>query len=818
MRTAVIVSVAVEQTAFNYDKPFDYLLPYDMQQAGKPGCRVMVPFGRSNKKRQGMILSVGETSDYDKLKPVAGVLDSEPVLSAEMLALVGWIREHTFCTYYDAVKLMLPAGINMRIIASYRASERATAEQLPDDLSDEEKRTLDFLISSRATVERSRLLDALSLGADSKVPDALVNRGLLERTDDAVRRMGDATVRMVRLAEDADIGRLTPKQKAVVDLVSEVGAATVKEVCYFAGVTQAVITALAKKGVLDCYDSVVYRTGGATRPADDTKIVLADEQQQAFDGLKQLYESGEGAAALLYGVTGSGKTQVFLKLVDEAVASGRGAIVMVPEISLTPQTLDVFDRRYGGRVAVFHSAMSMGQRLDEWKRVKNGDADVAVGTRSAVFAPFENLGLIIMDEEQEHTYKSESTPRFNARDAARFRAAYGKGLLLLASATPSVETFAAAKSGRYKLFRLTKRYGNAHLPTVHTVDMRKELSDGNSSPFSRFLKLRLGEALEAGHQSILLLNRRGHNTVVTCSSCGHVMTCPNCSISLTYHSANRRLMCHYCGYSEEFTSKCPECGNEHIRYSGVGTQRAEQELGELFPSAKVLRMDADSTLARNSYEDKLSAFARGEYDIMLGTQMVAKGLNFPNVTLVGVLNADSSLYSEDYRSCERTFSLLTQVVGRSGRGDEKGIAVVQTVTPENEIITLAAEQDYDKFYEQEIMTRRVMIYPPYCSLCLVGFIADTSEQAREGSVRFLDMLKKASEPADGRDEVRMIVLGPSPAVVPRVSGKYRYRVMIKVKNNRPFREMLMRVLKAFMSDKANKNITAFADMNPETTF
>ena len=816
MKKAVIVRVAVDQTTFHYDKPFDYLLPVEWEEQGQPGCRVTVPFGRGNRKRQGVILDRDVTSDFGSLKPISALLDAEPVLSPEMLKLVDWIREHTFCTYYEAVKLLLPTGIHMRLVASFRAADGVDADALPDGLTPEETTLLSYLVRSRSTVERERLLELAELSPDSRLPEELTARGLLIRVDDAVRRVGDATVRMVRLGEGFDPeAKQTPKQKAVTDLLAEVGGASVKEVCYFTGVTQAVIAALEKKGAVEYYENEVYRTGGEEAAPDPTPIHLTEEQRAAFDGLLACYRQGKGQTALLYGVTGSGKTQVFLRLVDEVVAEGRGVIVMVPEIALTPQTLSLFRRRYGRQVAVFHSAMSLGQRLDEWKRVRDGDALVAIGTRSAVFAPFADLGLILMDEEQEHTYKSESSPRFHARDVARFRCAYHKSLLVLASATPSVETYSAAKSGRYALFTLHNRYGSATLPTVHTVDMRQEVREGNVSPFSRFLTMRLGETLEAGKQSIVLLNRRGHHTVVTCGSCGHVMTCPNCSLSLTYHSANNRLMCHTCGYSAPFVRQCPVCGAEQIKYAGVGTQRAEQELQEQFPEARILRMDADSTMARHSYEEKLSAFAKGEYDIMLGTQMVAKGLDFPGVTLVGVLGADGSLFSEDYRSYERTFSLLTQVVGRSGRGDSEGIAVVQTISPENEILELAARQDYDAFYEQEILTRKVMIYPPYCSICRIGFLGDSAETTRKGALRFLDSLAKENE---AYPEVRMIVLGPSPGLVAKAAGRYRYRLLIKVRNSHGFRDMMAKVLREFSRDPQNKTITAFADMNPETTF
>ena len=816
MRSAMVARVAVDRTAYHFDKPYDYLLPFDMADAAKPGCRVMVPFGKGNRKRQGIILTVCETSEIDKLKPIVSVLDKQPVLSAEMLELAAWIREHTFCTWYEAVHLMLPAGINMRIVESYSVTKGVSADTIPDNLGETEKQMVTYLCNSKAVVEKDRLLKVMGLSADSDIPDKLVKSGLLIRTDDAVRCVGDATIRMIRLKDDFDRSvKLTEKQKAVVSLLNDVGAASIKEVCYFTGVTQAVINGLLAKDYITQFENVVYRTNYESATVDKSPVKLSEEQQNAYDKLVGMLRSGNGGASLLYGVTGSGKTQVFLKLVDAACELGKGVIVMVPEISLTPQTISLFHSRYGGNVAVFHSAMSLGQRLDEWKRVKNGDATVAIGTRSAVFAPLDNLGLIIIDEEQEHTYKSEQTPRFHARDVARFRCGYSKALLVLASATPSIESYSAAQSGRYVMCKLSQRYGNAHLPNVETVDMRKEMSDGNLSPISRPLQMKLTETIENNHQAILLLNRRGHNTIVTCTGCGHVITCPNCSISLTYHSANHRMMCHYCGYSEPFTEKCPECGNDRIRYSGVGTQRVEEELNELLPDAKVLRMDADSTMTRNSYEEKLTAFANKEYDIMLGTQMVAKGLNFPDVTLVGVLNADSTLFSEDFRSYERTFSLLTQVVGRSGRGDESGTAIVQTVSPDNEIISLAAEQNYDKFFEQEIEVRKALIYPPYCSICLVGFVGEDSNSVKEGAKSFLEMLRRANQ---DQPDVKMIVLGPSPAAIPKVSRKYRYRLIIKTKNNHAFRMMMSHLLKAFMKNPNNKDVTVFADINSESTF
>ena len=539
------------------------------------------------------------------------------------------------------------------------------------------------------------------------------------------------------------------------------------------------------------------------------EINLTEEQQKAFEGLKNLYESPDPKTALLYGVTGSGKTKVFLKLVDCAVAENKGVIVMVPEISLTPQLLSVFSSRYGDKIALFHSSLSLGQRMDEWKRIKEGKALIALGTRSAVFAPMENLGLVIMDEEQEHTYKSEQSPRFHARDVSAFRVKQSGGLLVLASATPAVETFTKAKSGKISMFTLKNRYGNAVLPEVQTVDMTKEIKDGNKSIVSRELYNAVCETLDNGNQAILLLNRRGHNTYISCPSCGNVATCPNCSISLTYHSANNRMMCHYCGYSEPVSEKCPECGGEHIKFSGVGTQRAEEELETLFPNARILRLDADSTMAKDSYANYLKDFGEGKYDILLGTQMVAKGLDFPNVTLVGVLGADNAMFSEDFRSFERTFSLLTQVVGRAGRGETAGKAIIQTADPNSDLIAKAQNQDYDSFYEDEILSRKLRIFPPYCDICVVSVRSVSRENAEKSINLIFEEFKKELTKNDG---VKVIILGPGPANIPRVNNRYRYRMIIKCKNNKEFRKILQNAVAVKLLGDSGVSI----DFNPES--
>ena len=799
--------IALDGATFAFDRLYTYIIPPELHERAAPGMRVTVPFGKGNIKKQGMIFSL-ETAELKGLKPILSLTDKSPVLSSEMLALCEYMRENCFCTYYEAVHAALPTGLSFKLISFYSANEEFS---LLSSLNSTEKEILDYL---KIKGEK----DSGSLKRKFGVTDdfllSMSERQVLVLSREPKRRINDANEKWVRLAvpfDELESLKLTKRQREIAELVSGTDGISVKEIKYFTGVSQPVIDGLINRYVLISYEKRVFRTVGENKGvADSTEIALTDEQQAAFDGLVSKYNEQNGNISLLYGITGSGKTKVFLKLVDEVSAKGRGVIVMVPEIALTPQMLRIFTERYGDKVAVFHSAMSQGARLDEWERVRSGKALIALGTRSAVFAPFSNLGLIIIDEEQEHTYKSEQPPRFHARELAAFRTKYNKGLLCLASATPSVESFTAAIKGKYSLFKLTKRYGGAVLPKVETVDMKKEILSGNSSPVSRRLYEAVNETLDNKKQVILLLNRRGHNTYISCPDCGYVMTCPNCSISLTYHSANHRLMCHYCGYSASADTKCPECGNEHMKFLGAGTQRLEEEIKKLFPKAKVLRVDADSTLARESYSEYLNAFAAGEYDILLGTQMVAKGLDFPNVTLVGVLGADSAAFSEDFRSFERTFSLLTQVVGRAGRGESKGLAIVQSINPDSELIELAAKQDYEGFYESEIMTRKLMIYPPYCDICVV--LARSGE--RKNAERAINgIFGKIKEMLNGEyADVKLIILGPSPASVPVVNGKYRYRMIIKCKNSKRFREML----RCSLNIKHPIDTTVIADMNPDS--
>ena len=802
-----VAGVVVEKSAYSFDRVFDYTIPDNMQDSIQIGCRVLVPFGRASKQRQGVVVTLHNNKN-SKLKEINKLLDTTPVVTQEMLDTAKFMKEHYFCTYYDAVKAMLPAGINYKITTLYSAVK--TEETAP--LNIYEQQIYDYLLKAKEPVKEDKILADLGF-ADKSYIDSLLLKGLLRKSEEAFRKTGDAMLKMVAIMEDVDVNSvtLTRKQQSVFEVLETAGAVSVKEICYYTGVTQSVIDSIVKKGLAYYYEDKIFRTPKANVTETVEPLVLTDEQNNAYKEIYSKIKEDKPSVSLLYGITGSGKTSVFLKLIEKVLQDDLGIIVMVPEISLTPQFMNIFSSRFGKQVAVFHSGLSFGERLDEYKRVKNGDAKIAIGTRSAVFAPFEKIGLIIMDEEQESTYKSESTPRYHAREVAKFRIAKHNAVLLLSSATPSIESYFYAKQGRYNLSTLTNRYGGAVLPEVVIADMNVEAQEGNFSNFSSVLLENLHYNLDHNKQSILLLNRRGHNVYVSCTHCQEPVTCPNCSITMTYHSANKRIMCHYCGYSLPFTNECPTCNGKGLRLSGAGTQMAEEELEKIFPQARILRLDTDATMKKFSHERKLTAFANGDYDILIGTQMVAKGLNFPNVTLVGVLNADQMLYADDYRSYERTFSLLTQVVGRSGRGKDKGMAVIQTFTPENNIISMSAQQDYEKFYNGEIAIRKAMLYPPYADICMIGFVSENQMKAVKASNDFLNMF--INNARENYPDLPLRILGPSPASVLKVSNKYRYKLIIKCRNNSDFRKLLGDLLCDFDKISEFKDVTVYADMN-----
>lgn len=809
-----VALVAVENVAYHFDIFYSYTIPEEIKDKLQIGMRILVPFGRSKTaRRQGVVFDFDEKKDNIRYKDIIGVLDDEPFFTKENLEIAEFLKDRTFCTYFEGIKVQFPAGYAFKTDVKYFA----VATNEPISLSDSEKQVYEYMLTLENFAEKTQIYNALGLNKDCGIIEKLVGKKLVIKSYSAEKTMDDASVKTafaLLSREDAENVRLTPKQESVMELLWNMGQLSIKEICYFTGVTSAVINTLHKKNFLDITDVSVYRTP-ETMLVDNKakeKISLTCNQKKAYDNLLEKYRSG-GGVSLLYGITGSGKTSVFLSLIDEVIKDDKQVIVMVPEISLTPQMMAIFKGRYGSEIAIFHSALSQGERRDEYKRVKDGKVKIVVGTRSAVFAPFKNIGLIVIDEEQEHTYKSEASPRYRTVDVARYRANTHKALLLLSSATPSLESYAAAKRGKYDLQILPERYGEAVLPDVNVIDMKSERQAGNKYNLSSELLERLENNLKDKKQSILLINRRGYNTFVACDSCGSVVTCPSCSISLTYHSANNRLMCHYCGHSVPFTKVCPECGKEDVRYAGYGTQRIEKELEELLPEARILRMDTDSTSSRYSFEKNIVEFGEGKYDIMLGTQMVAKGLNFENVTLVGVINADQQLNNDDFKSQERTFDLLTQVVGRSGRGKNKGTAVIQTLTPENHIIKLAQRQDYEGFFENEIIIRKAMVYPPYCDMCSVCFVSENEVKALNASRYFLQELKNSA--SEEYKDVKIIVLGPMPPRLSKINNKFRYRLIIKCKNNKNFRNMLSGLLISFGKNKDYSDVSVVADINPE---
>lgn len=808
----LLAQVAVENTVYHFDKLFSYEIPCPLANLITPGIRVLVPFGSGNRERVGMVFSLGEGAPPG-IKQIREALDKEPVLSQEMLELALWMKERYYCTLYEAVKLMIPVGSHLHLKDSYL---------LNSDFKDFDRegyspvawQVILLLRKEGKAVSLEKLAEKLGITPDCPALQELLDKGIVCKVNMAASKIKDAVSKMVRPVPGYS-GKLTPRQKDVYQTLLDAGEASEKELCYFTGASSSVIRALADKGAAEIFEYEVYRRPEFPAAADgeEQDLILSPQQQAVLEQLINEYDQTDGKrCSLLYGVTGSGKTSVFLKLIQYVREKGKDVIVMVPEISLTAQTISRFQKIFGDSVAVFHSGLSLGERMDEWKRVRRGEAGIVVGTRSAVFAPVNDLGLIVIDEEQEHTYKSESSPRYDAREAARYRCMQKNAFCLLSSATPSVESCWMAQRKQYGFHKLDTRFGAAILPEVQLVDMNGEAFPGDDSVIGPTLSQQLLENFERGKQSIILLNRRGYHTFVSCRTCGEVISCPNCSISLTYHSANQRLMCHYCGYSTPVTGKCPSCGSESLVFRGVGTQRAEEQLNRLMPDARVLRLDADSVAARYSLEKKLNEFSKGEYDVMIGTQMVAKGLNFENVTLVGVLSADQSLYSDDFRSNERTFDLLTQVVGRAGRGKYPGKAVIQTFAPENRVLYLAARQDYFEFYKQELTYRKALLYPPFVDILIIGFVGSSESQVREGAKCFLSMLTELA--AGEYPELPLRVLSPSPAAVAKVSGKYRYKLLIKCRHTAKMRRMTAKLLVSFALQKEYQQVTAYADPNP----
>ena len=745
------VGVAVSNATFHFDKLYTYAVMPDQQDTVKLGSMVLVPFGRGSRARMGVVLACDAEPESAKLKYLFDVAPASACLTPELLRLVHFLKERTFCTYYEAVKAVIPYG------AQYKPA----------------------------------------VAADGVTP--VLQKQLTRHTENSYRLVGGLPQKP----------KPTAKQLAAVALLGG-GPRTLNEL-EDKGISRAVLDNLCAKGVLECSKVNKSIDLYSSIPLKNEPICLTAEQQVAYDALLPKLEDDAPHSALLYGVTGSGKTLVFLKLIAHCLEQGRKALVLVPEISLTPQMILRLKSQFGRRVAVQHSALNHTERLLQWQMIQDGGADIVVGTRSAIFSPLENIGLIIIDEEQEHTYRSESAPRYSAHEMARQRAAENGALLLLASATPSTESFYAAQHGRTQLVRLTQRYGGNPLPKVQIVDMRAELASGNPREISLAMEDAIRRNLDAGKQTILLLNRRGYQTMAQCEDCREVLKCQKCSVPMVYHKSAHKVLCHYCGSQMEPPTVCPTCGGK-LQYRGFGTQKAEEELAKLFPDARVLRMDQDSTAAKDAHEKLLAKFADHEYDIMVGTQMVAKGLDFENVTLVGVLGIDSLLFAQGFRAYENVFSLITQVVGRSGRAKDPGFAIIQTTDPDNPVLNLAAAQDYDAFFEQEIAYRKLGLYPPFCGLCVIGFAGAKEIETARAAARFAALL---GQQAAKQPDLPLRVLGPTPSSIEKINDTYRYKLTIKCRNDRRFRDLVRSALELYEQEKLPSKATVAVDLHSD---
>ena len=816
METADMVKVAVSAAPYSIDKPYSYLVPDALAAAAVPGVRVMVPFGRGNKESEGLILARVQEPKLPGSKAIRQILDPEPVLDKAGIDLALWMRGRYFCTVFEAVKTILPAGLwyglrEIWSLAMEPETARSAAVGIPGAWQ-----VLDLLEKQGGKADIRVLRDALGDGAEKPLK-AMKKAEILTCETDAKRKIADKSHRMVELAVNTEDAyaltepkrRSAPARYEVVNFLATAGRTPAAEVSYYTGASARTLKTMEKAGLIAFSEEEELRVPSLDDVEPGPEIVLNEEQQRAFEEILGRVQAAKPSVTLLHGVTGSGKTQVYLRLVQETLALGKTAMVLVPEIVLTPQMMRKFSSYFGSRVAMLHSSLKMTERYDQWKRIRRGEVDVVLGTRSALFAPLKNLGLIIMDEEQEGSYQSENVPRYDAREVAKYLCVREKAALVFGSATPTVETAWAAEQGSYQKALLRRRYNENALPEVLIADLRQEILNGNPGLISTPLRQELEKNLAAGEQSILFLNRRGSSRMLLCGECGYVPQCPRCSTAMTYHSANGRLMCHYCGHSEPAADTCPECGG-WMKHVGAGTQKVEEELRELFPEAGILRMDADTTAG--GHEEILQTFERERVPILLGTQMVAKGLDFENVTLVGVLSADISLYVDNYRAAERTFSLLTQVVGRAGRGGKTGRAVIQTYTPGNDVIRCAARQDYDAFYESEIRMRRLRRYPPFADLFTVTISGTEEGRVLRAAVSVRETLRqlcRRPELAAGEPEV----LGPAPAPVVKVNNRFRYRCTLVGKNDKATREMLAWLQKDFAKDSANRGMNLFVDHN-----
>ncbi|NEU29424.1 primosomal protein N' [bacterium LRH843] len=795
----MIAKVIVDVPAFQTDRMFDYTIPPEWSDVIQAGMRVIVPFGP--RQIQGFVIRIVEESSHESLKPIHDVLDIIPVLTEELLSLGEWLSEHTLCYKVSAYQLMVPAALRTKVKKELILI--GDVNMLPEALQR-------FFIKDKRVLWSD--LFAQDKGLVKEIQQA-VSLQLLEIHYQVEEKGKKKTERYIRLANDVSLLEEIPKraikQREVLAYIQQQeGAIPTKKLLQHTQAARSIVTTLINKGYIEEFEQEVYRDPLAGLEYKRTKpLPLTAKQEKVIAPILASLDQGVHETFLLHGVTGSGKTEVYLQAIARTLKEGREAIVLVPEIALTPQMVERFKGRFGRKVAVLHSGLSMGEKYDEWRKIQRKEVQVVVGARSAIFAPFTNIGIIIIDEEHETTYKQEENPRYHARDVAIFRGELHQAPVILGSATPSLESYARATKNVYHLLPLTERVHNRSMPTVDVVDMREELRQGNRSMFSVVLLEKLKDRLEKGEQSVLFLNRRGYSTFVMCRDCGYVATCEHCDISLTYHRSNHSLKCHYCGHEERMPNTCSSCESEHIRFFGSGTQKVEEELTKVLPEAKVIRMDIDTTRKKGAHEKLLSEFGRGEADILLGTQMIAKGLDFPKITLVGVLAADSMLHIPDFRSAERTFQLLEQVSGRAGRHDLEGEVVIQSYTPDHYSIELVKTHEYESFYQMEMAHRKIGFYPPYVFIALINISHPEIMKVIDVSEKIVEFLKRELSNES-------IVLGPVASPLARIKDRYRYQCMIKYRNEPRLRKTLTEIQQHFIRETSQGHLQVSIDLQP----
>ena len=801
----MIAEVVIANNSRELDKKFSYLVPDGVNVM--PGARVVVPFGRGNKTVEGIVIGLADKSDFTNLKEITKVIDEKPLCTPKLLELAEYVRETGICTYYQALRLVVASGSKIKTTRWITLLQTDIDTDKVCGRSSAKKKIISVLADAGGTVDYGTVAWIPNVGNAVK---SLEKDGIISLDDTIAHSVKSRQIRMVKLSDMfdciADMSNLlskAPKQFKMIEILKQTGDISASDLVDFSGCSYSALNSLEQKGLVEYYDKTVFRTAvDVNKYSKSKKKILTNEQEFVLKNLIDNDIKGNTKPNLIRGVTGSGKTEVFLQIIDYFLKKGKQAIVLVPEISLTPQMVSRFVGRFGAEVSVLHSGLSAGEKFDEWNKILNGDVNVVIGARSAIFAPFKNPGIIIIDEEHETTYKSDTAPRYDARNLAIFRCKNENAMLLLASATPSVNSYYKAKCGEYNLYEMNNRHNLMSMPEIDIVDMREELKNGNHSVFSRKLKHEIDENIKSGRQSILFLNRRGFNSFVMCRNCGEAVMCRNCSISMTYHKNTDSLRCHYCGYEQAVPKVCPECGSPHIRFMGTGTEKIEEELIKLYGKKSFVRMDADTTSGKNSHEAILNRFQNEKIPILLGTQMVTKGLDFPDVTLVGVLAADMSLNTDDFRAAERTFCQITQVCGRAGRGDIAGRAVVQTYQPEHYAVAMAKKHDYINFYENEINIRRQLNNPPFNDIILIMMQGDSED----GIIHELARIAK-------RLRIRGLnVMGPVPSPYSRIKNKFRWRIIIKHKNAYE----LLGLLHTIADYYAKSDNQLFIDINPNS--